>query len=103
MNSRLTEWQKKVRMFMRDISGGFTPGLDEWLGTNIPARVLSFGDSRGIHPFVLCSGLAGDFAQHPVRPLHSDYAESLTTPGTDSRESANAMASDLADFIENNF
>lgn len=102
MDSRLTEWQIKVRKFLFAAS---TPSGD--ILRHVPPRVLSFADARGIHPFALCASLAGEFAGNAdadvCRDGNSYWADAHGKPGSDERAAAYAVVDDLAEFVEENF
>ena len=102
MDSRLTDWQKKVLAFLRQMG---TPNT--YMFSCIPGRVMSFGDARGVHPFVLCAGMCGEFAGNTdadvCRDGNSSWADAWGGPDSDARAAAYACIDDLAEFIENNF
>jgi hypothetical protein len=105
MNCVLTDWQKSVRLFLRQLCG--VPGLSTYCVQHLPERVLSFGDARGINAFVLCVGMCGEFAGNTdadvCRDGNSAWADAWGGPDSDARASAYACIDDLAYFIEKNF
>ena len=105
MNSQLTDWQKKVRTFLGDLSS--VPGLNLFCVQRLPDRVLSFGVARGFHPFVLCVGMCGEFAGNTdadvCRDGNSAWADAWGGPDSEARAAAYDCIDDLADFIEKNF